>query len=102
VKREVEEETGIPARVVCSLGVVTIMREGLTYAIHEHLLAPLVDREPAAGDDARDARWVPCSALSAMGVRADALDVIAHGIREARVRHLAVDGERPSPPPGRA
>lgn len=38
VVREVREETGVEARVVCALGVVEVAAEGFSYAIHEHLL----------------------------------------------------------------
>jgi len=89
VAREVREETGVTARVVCGLGVVTVAREGFSYAIHEHLLVPLTDAPaPTAGDDADDARWVSRDALAALGVRAEALAVIDLGLMEARARHL--------------
>jgi 8-oxo-dGTP pyrophosphatase MutT (NUDIX family) len=88
VVREVHEETGITARVVCGLGAVPVTREGFTYAIHEHLLVPLDAAEPVARDDAEDARWVARDALVAMGVRPDALAVIDLGVTEARARRL--------------
>lgn len=89
VAREVCEETAIRGRVVCGLGVVTIAREGFSYAIHEHLLVPLGDAlAPTAGDDADDARWVSRDVLAALGVRAEALEVIDLGLAEARARRL--------------
>jgi 8-oxo-dGTP diphosphatase len=89
VAREVREETGIAARVVCALGVVTVSREGFSYAIHEHLLIALGDSlDPVAADDADDARWAAREALDAMGVRADAQAVVDRGLTEARARHL--------------
>ena len=89
VAREVREETGVTARVVCGLGVVTIAREGFSYAIHEHLLVPLSDAPaPTAGDDADDARWASRDVLPALGVRAEALAVIDRGLAEARARQL--------------
>jgi ADP-ribose pyrophosphatase YjhB (NUDIX family)/SAM-dependent methyltransferase len=89
VAREVREETGIAARVVCGLGVVAVVREGFSYAIHEHLLVPMTDSpNPTAGDDAEDARWAPREALGALGVRGEALAVVDHGLAEARARHL--------------
>jgi 8-oxo-dGTP diphosphatase len=87
--REVLEETGIAARVVCALGIVTIVREGFSYAIHEHLLVPLIDSpEPTAGDDADDACWASRDSLGARTVRADALTVVDRGLAEARARGL--------------
>jgi ADP-ribose pyrophosphatase YjhB (NUDIX family) len=89
VAREVREETGVAARVVCGLGVVAIVREGFSFAIHEHLLVPLTDSPiPTAGDDADDACWAAREALATLGVRADAVAVIDRGLGEARARHL--------------
>lgn len=89
VVREVAEETGLRARAVCPLGVVQVAREGYAYAIHEHLLEPLDDATPRAGDDAADVRWVTRRELAALGVRADAVGVIDRGLAEARARGLA-------------
>jgi 8-oxo-dGTP diphosphatase len=89
VAREVLEETGVAARVVCELGVVRIAREGFSYAIHEHLLVPLGEApDLVPGDDAAEARWVTREALAAWGVRAEAVDVIDGGYAEARARRL--------------
>jgi 8-oxo-dGTP diphosphatase len=81
VVRELREETGVEGRVVASLGVVAIAREGVTYSIHEFLLAPdpQSDAAPRPGDDAAAVRWVPREALEALGVRADAREVIERG-----------------------
>lgn len=91
IVREVREETGVEARVVCPLGVVTVAREGFAYAIHEHLLviaAAGPAPPPRAADDAADARWVPRDELPALGVLADAIAVVDHGLAEARMRGL--------------
>jgi ADP-ribose pyrophosphatase YjhB (NUDIX family) len=91
IVREVLEETAVPARVVCPLGVVPVAREGYAYAIHEHLLVPLdptAAAEPRAGDDAADARWVDPGEATAMGLRPDAQAVVASGLAEARRRGL--------------
>ena len=84
IVREVHEETGLRAHVLCRLGVVVIAREGHAYAIHEHLLVPLDDAEPAAGDDAAEARWVDPLDLAALGVRTDAVAVVERGLAAAR------------------
>ncbi len=89
IAREVLEETAVRARVVCGLCVVPVAREGYAYAIHEHLLVPLeAASEPRAGDDAADARWVDSAEAAALGLRADALAVVASGLTEARRRGL--------------
>jgi 8-oxo-dGTP diphosphatase len=90
VTREVREETGVTARVVCGLGVVAIEREGFSYIIHEYLLVPVCGTpdapDPTPGDDADAAQWVPREELTALGVRPDAVAVIDRGITEARAR----------------
>jgi ADP-ribose pyrophosphatase YjhB (NUDIX family) len=82
--REVHEETGVAARVVCGLGAVTIAREGFAYVIHEHLLVPVSDGAPRAGDDAADVRWAAREELAGLGVRGDAVEVIDRGLAEGR------------------
>jgi acetyl-CoA carboxylase carboxyl transferase subunit beta len=90
VLREILEETALEARVVCSLGAVTIEREGFVYVIHEHLLVPA--SEPPGplhpGDDAVAARWMDRADLAACGVLPDALAVVDLGFAEARSRSL--------------
>jgi ADP-ribose pyrophosphatase YjhB (NUDIX family) len=93
VLREVLEETGVAARVVCSLGVVAVAREGFSYAIHEHLLVPVASHAtPVAGDDAAEARWVAPDDLAALGVRTDAVGVIDAGLTEASARGYLAPG----------
>jgi 8-oxo-dGTP diphosphatase len=99
IVREVLEETALPTRVVCPLGVVPVVREGFAYAIHEHLLVPLQDatslRAPLrAGDDAADARWVGRGELDGLGVLSDVVEVIDRGLAEAFRRWLAVKAAR--------
>jgi len=83
VVREVREETALETRVVCALGPVTIEREGRRYVIHEHLVVPVDDTPPRAGDDAADVRWVSRDALSGLGVRPDAIAVVDQALAEA-------------------
>jgi ADP-ribose pyrophosphatase YjhB (NUDIX family) len=88
VLREVREETSLPTRVVCALGMVPIAGEGFAYEIHEHLLVAIGDPTPRAGDDADDARWVSRRDLAAFAVREDAVAVIDRALAEARARLL--------------
>jgi 8-oxo-dGTP diphosphatase len=84
VVRELREETGLETRVLCRLGVVGIELEGVSYSIHEHLMLPLDDESPRAGDDAAEVRWATCAELAALGVRPEAIEVIERGLVEAR------------------
>jgi mutator protein MutT len=84
--RELREETAIDGRVVASLGVVTISREGAEYAIHEYLVTPARDDMARAGDDAAEVRWAHRGELASIGVRADAIAVVDRGL--ARLRSL--------------
>ncbi len=90
VLREVREETSLRARVVCDLGMVPVAGEGFAYEIHEHLLTPIGDSTPRAGDDADDARWVLRHELAAFDVRDDAVAVIDRALAEARARMLVL------------
>ena len=82
-RAEVREETALKTRVVCALGPVTIIREGTRYLIHEHLVVPVDDTPPQAGDDAADVAWVSRDALSELGVRPDAIAVVDQALAEA-------------------
>ena len=82
VVRELREETGIAVRVVCLVEVFHLVTEAHSYAIHEHLCAPLDEAAPLVpGDDAEDARWAPEAELEALGVRDEARAVIARALR---------------------
>ena len=87
VVREVREETGIEARVVCALGVVALEAEGHTFAIHAHLLVPLTP-SPAArpADDAADARWFAPGDLEPLALTSAVLAVLQRA-REAWLPH---------------
>lgn len=110
IVREVREETGLEARLVCCLGIVGIESEGKAYAIHEHLMVPPEptreihgrDAQPPgslqAGDDAADAQWAERHELQALGVQPKAVEVIDRGLAEARRRGLAGDINPMSPP----
>jgi ADP-ribose pyrophosphatase YjhB (NUDIX family) len=84
VVRELREETALDVRVACSLGVVTVAREGFAYEIHEHLAFPRDERAtPRAGDDAAEVRWAEPRELPSLGVSDDARRVVAAGIAAA-------------------
>jgi len=93
VTREVYEETGVTAQIVCALGVVSMAREGMAFTIHEYLL--LAHRgvsDPVPGDDAADARWASRAELGAHGVLPEAMAVIDRAFDEAEARgHLPLD-----------
>ncbi len=89
--RELREETGLDARVVCALGPVTLEREGSTFVIHEHLAALAEGASSEAivpGDDAAAARWVPREELGALGVEREAREVIELGVAAARAHGI--------------
>ncbi len=88
VAREVLEETSLRVRVVCSLGLVVIEREGFRYRIYEHLVVPTGGGPPRAGDDAGDVRWIERTELDTFGVAPDAIAVIDRGLSEARARRI--------------
>jgi 8-oxo-dGTP diphosphatase len=88
VVREVLEETGVEARVVCTLGVVDVAGEGFSYAIHEHLLVAGDGAAPRAADDAADARWVAPADLASLPLRPEVLAVIHEAVAERRRRGL--------------
>lgn len=88
IEREVAEETAVTARVVSALGVVPLEAEGITYAIHEYLLAPVGGGAPppVAGDDAAEARWVARDELEGLGVSPQVADLVDLGARRAAGR----------------
>jgi hypothetical protein len=49
-------------------------------------MEPLDSAPPRAGDDAAEARWTARGELEALGVRADAVEVIDRGLAEAKRR----------------
>jgi ADP-ribose pyrophosphatase YjhB (NUDIX family) len=82
--RELREETTIDGRVVASLGIVQIERQGFAFAIHEFLVVPNSESLARAGDDASDVRWARRDELTSLGVQADAIAVIDRGLLERR------------------
>jgi ADP-ribose pyrophosphatase YjhB (NUDIX family) len=91
VLRELDEETGLDARVVGSLGCETVAARGVTYAIHEHLLVPIGDSAPRAGDDAADVRWASMSDVLALQVAAEMVAVLERGVAKARSLGLVAE-----------
>jgi 8-oxo-dGTP diphosphatase len=84
VLRELNEETGLEARVVGSLGCEAVAAQGVTYAIHEHLLIPVGDKPPRAGDDAADVRWASMPDVLALQVGREMVAVLERGVAKAR------------------
>jgi 8-oxo-dGTP diphosphatase len=77
VVRELREETGLAVRVLGLVEVFHLLTETHSYAIHEHLCAPLDEAAPLVpGDDAEGARWVDDDELEALGVRDEARAVM--------------------------
>ncbi len=91
VLRELGEETGLDARVVGSLGCETVAAQGVTYAIHEHLLVPVGDRPLRAGDDAADVCWASMPDLLTLQVGAEMMAVVERGVAKARSLGLIGD-----------
>jgi 8-oxo-dGTP diphosphatase len=84
--RELREETAIDGKVVASLGIVEIEREGIRYSIHEFLVAPAGVGLARACDDAADVRWAAREELEGIGVRSDAIAVVDRGLALRRSR----------------
>jgi hypothetical protein len=74
----------VDGRVVASLGVIEIEREGFAFSIHEFLVAPMSEGPARAGDDAADVRWAHRGELESLGVRADAIAVVDRGLAKRR------------------
>ena len=82
--RELREETGVDGRLVASLGVIEIEREGFSFAIHEFLVVMASESPTRAGDDASDVHWASREELASLGVRADAIAVVDRGLEKRR------------------
>lgn len=81
VVREVREETGID--VVCGslVGWVERISDSHHFVIADFDATPLGAAEPAAGDDASAARWVPLWEVSELDLVDGLLDFLAdHGV----------------------
>lgn len=77
VLRELQEETGLAARVVRLVGEVRRdAPDGSVYVIHDYLLA--VDGAPAprAGDDALDAGWFTVAEVEQLDTSAGLVDAL--------------------------
>jgi 8-oxo-dGTP diphosphatase len=83
VVRELREETSLDARVIDCLGLETVTADDVTYAIHEHLLVPVGDRPPQAGDDASEVRWAAIADIAGLGVRKEVIVVLERAIARA-------------------
>jgi 8-oxo-dGTP diphosphatase len=97
VVREVLEETGVRVDAGEVVAVVTIESEGFAYEIHELLctVAPGVQAELRAGDDASAVAWVRFDELGALGVTEAVEDVVRRA--RAHVSCAPAGGLRRSP-----
>jgi 8-oxo-dGTP diphosphatase len=81
LRREVLEETGIVVAVGELLEVVEFVGDETHYVVMDYAAEPENSgANPIAGDDARDARWVPVEGLVALGVT----DAVARVVDRAR------------------
>lgn len=83
VVREVREETGLEVRVSSEVGTVRRPAPtGGTYVIRDFLVVP-VTGNLRAGDDARDAVWVPLAELEAWDTSSGLVEALdSWGLRE--------------------
>ena len=80
VRREVREETGIEVRCGDLLGWVERIDDGHHFVIldfHCTVADPVAAREPVAGDDAAEARWVPLGEVSGLPLVEGLLNFLA-------------------------
>lgn len=81
VVREVEEETGLEAVCGPLLGWVERIDDPHHFVILDFTVDVLEGRDPEAGDDAAEARWVPFSEISELNVVPGLIEFLHdHGI----------------------
>jgi ADP-ribose pyrophosphatase YjhB (NUDIX family) len=85
--REVYEETGQVALCESLLGWAEIIDDGVHFVILDFRVAVPVVTAPVAGDDARDAAWVPLGSVAEL----DLVDGLADFLEE----HGVLTGVRP-------
>jgi 8-oxo-dGTP diphosphatase len=73
--RELREETGVEAGLLGLVDVVDWIDEERHYVLIDYA-ARWIAREPVAGDDAAEARFVPVAALQDLGLWDETLKVI--------------------------
>ena len=86
LKREVREETGLTVKILGLIEVVDSLIPGPSGALlHHHVLLDFTARRISgklrAGDDAREARWVPVTALGNYPMWAETRRIIAASAR---------------------
>lgn len=77
VVRELAEETGLAGVCETLVGWAERIGPGYHYVILDFSVTLLSDREPAAGDDAAEARWVPLGEVAELQL-ADGLAEFLH------------------------
>jgi len=80
-RREVREETGIDCTIITLLDVIDMITRDGDGAVERHFTlidygARWLAGEPAAGDDAMDAAWMPLHDLDTLGLWSETLRVI--------------------------
>jgi ADP-ribose pyrophosphatase len=80
-ERELLEETGIRIRAAEPIYSFDVIERDKVGSIRFHyvivdLSAEYLSGEPAAGDDAREARWVSASEINCLGVSAETLKLL--------------------------
>lgn len=86
-RREVYEETGVTIRPLAIVDVVDLIeRNDATAQVSMHytlieVLGEWISGQPAAGDDAMDARWVAISGLAALDLWSETRRIIDAGFR---------------------
>lgn len=77
VVREVREETGVTVAVIREVGTVRRPApSGDTYVIRDFLVKP-IGGDLSAGDDADDARWIPCAELDEWDTSVGLIEALA-------------------------
>lgn len=81
--RELEEETGVSARLGPKVAVIDADFEGYSYRLHDYIA--FWDRgEPQGADDAEDAKFVPVSEIGALGMWSKTEQVILDAFASQR------------------
>lgn len=77
--RELREETGLIVRPGPLVEVVELMGPERHYVVHDFLCS-VVEGDLLAGDDARDARWVPLTRMATYDVTEAVARVVARAV----------------------
>ena len=87
VHRELFEETGVRAKIITEIVEIDVVFDDIAYRLHDYA-AIWVDGEPVAGDDAREAHFMPLNGLEKLDLWDKTAMVIhsaAEMIRNAKI-----------------